>query len=81
MRANWLLISRAHRAKVSSASSAHSRWRERSTGLPISSEANSQACLLSSTMSGDSAGGRALPVCIRSSERLRSAVSRPGSIV
>ncbi len=69
--------SRARRARVSSASSAHNRWPERTRDAPCSSDASSQACLLSSTMSGDSDGARELPVFSFSNARLRSVTKRP----
>ena len=47
---------------------------------PCSTEASSQACLTMSTISGDSAGARALPVFSWSSARFRSVIKRPWSI-
>ena len=58
----------ACRASISSTSNAHSRWPERTRLAPCSTDASNQACFTISTMSGESAGARALPVFIRSSD-------------
>ncbi len=76
-RSNCPDASRARRASVSSASRAQSRWPERMRGAPCSSDASSQACLLSSTMSGANDGARELPVFSFSSARFRSVTKRP----
>ncbi len=61
----------ARRASMSSASNAHIRWPERTRLAPCSTEASSQPCFTISTMSGESAGARALPVFMRSSDSVQ----------